>query len=101
MTPIQVEVPLESVALVPGVEGYVGQLVMFVATRDAEGRQSDVQRREFTIEVPEEDLESAAGRHYTFEVSLLMREGRHRIAVGMLDRVTRQAAYATGPASVP
>jgi VWFA-related protein len=93
--PIEVAVPLGSIALVPEGEEYVGRVVVFVAVRDEEGRQSDLQRREHEIRVAADDINRARTERYVIELPLLMRSGSHRIVVGIMDRVTRQASYAT------
>ncbi len=99
--PIEVHFPIESVAMLPEGEEYVGQVVVFLANRNLEGRQSDVQRREFQIRMPAADYESRRRERYTAEFGLLMEEGQHRVVVGVLDPVTRQASYARLTADVP
>ncbi len=93
MVPIEVSVPISAVALVPEGDEHVGRVVVFVATRDEEGRQSAVQRREIDLRFPSEGLEQHLGQASVIELQLLMRPGFHRIAVGVLDVVTRQASY--------
>jgi len=87
--------PLESIALVPEGEEYVGRVVVFVAVRDEKGRQSDLQRREHEIRVARDDLERRRGERYVIELPLLMRSGSYRIVVGVMDRLTRQTSYNT------
>jgi len=93
MVPIEVSVPISAVALVPEGSDHVGRVVVFVATRDDEGRQSAVQRREVELRFPSEGLEQHLGERSVIELQLLMRPGFHRIAVGVLDVITRQASY--------
>jgi hypothetical protein len=75
--------------------------VVFLANQNLEGRQSDVERREFQIRMPAADYDSRRRERYTAEFGLLMEEGRHRVVVGVLDPVTRQASYARLTADVP
>ncbi len=93
--PIEIGFPLESIALVPEGEEYVGRVVVFVAVRDEKGRQSDLQRREHEIRVARDDLERRRGERYVIELPLLMRSGSYRIVVGVMDRLTRQTSYNT------
>jgi VWFA-related protein len=93
--PIEVSVPLDSIALVPEGEEYVGRVVVFVAARDQKGRQSDLQRVEHEIRFPRVDLEAHRKDRYVIELPLLMRHGSFRIVVGVMDRLTRQASYST------
>ena len=93
--PIEIGFPLESIALVPEGEEYVGHVVVFVAVRDDRGRQSDLQRREHEIRVARDDLERRRSEGYVIELPLLMKSGSYRIVVGVMDRLTRQASYST------
>lgn len=101
MVPIEISIPIEAVALVPKGDDYVGKAVVFVATRDRDGRQSNVQRRPVELRFPASDLEEQATGRYTIELNLLMREGPHRVAVGVLDVITRQASYLIANHRVP
>ena len=93
--PIEVGFPLESIALVPEGEEFVGRVVVFVAVRDDRGRQSDLQRREHEIRVTQSDLERYRSDPYIIELPLLMKSGSYRIVVGVMDRLTRQSSYHT------
>ena len=93
--PIEIGFPLESIALVPEGEELVGRVVVFVAIRDEEGRQSDLQRREHEIRVARDGFERRRSEHYVIELPLLMESGSYRIVVGVMDRLTRQASYHT------
>ena len=73
----------------------MGRVVVFVAVRDEKGRQSDMQRREHEIRIPQDDLESHHSDRYVIELPLLMRSGSVRIVVGVMDRLTRQTSYST------
>ena len=91
--PVEVAVPIESVALLPEVGEYVGRVVLFIANRDLKGKQSDIQRRQFEIRMPPEDYETRRGEHYVAALDLLLDVGEHKIVVGALDPVTRQASF--------
>ncbi len=98
--PFEVSFPIENVALMPEGDDYVGRLVMFVAARDKEGRQSDVVRQLHEIRVPAADYDRARRSRYTITANLLMQAGSHRVAIGMLDQITRQASYQNVSATV-
>jgi len=93
--PFEVSFPIETVALMPEGEASVGRVVMCVAARDEQGRQSDVVRQLHEVRVPAADYDRARRSRYTISASLLMQEGSHRVAVGLLDQITRQASYQT------
>lgn len=99
--PMRVSFPMRSIALIPEGEDYVGRVVLFVAARDTDGGQSDVVRQEHVVRIPASDVDNVADREFTLETSLLMREGRHAVAIGVLDQVTRQSSYETTRTPVP
>ncbi len=101
MVPIEVSVPVTAVALVPEGDDLVGRIVVLVASRDADGRQSDVQRLAVDLRYPMSGALERAGDRHVVEVQLLTRSGLHRIAVGVLDVVTRQASFTTTTRMVP
>jgi hypothetical protein len=93
--PVEVAIPIESVALLPEAGQYVGRVVLFIANRDLKGRQSDIQRRQFEIRMPPEDYATRSGEHYVAALDLLLNAGQHKVVVGVLDPVTRQASFAS------
>ena len=91
--PIEISLPIDAVAMLPEGDEVVGRVVVFVANRDTEGRQSDVQRRQFEIRMPAEAYDERRGDRYVAEFDLLLNAGDHRIVVGVLDPVTRQPSF--------
>jgi len=91
--PVEVTIPIESVALLPEAGEFVGRVVLFIANRDVKGRQSDMQRRQFEIHMPADDYETRRGELYVAALDLLLDEGEHKLVVGALDPVTRQASF--------
>jgi VWFA-related protein len=101
LLPVELTLPIESVAMLPEGGDYVGRVVVFVANRDARGRQSDIQRRQFEIRMPAADHAGRRGERYAAEFELLLNAGDHRVVVGVLDPVTRQASFVSVSESVP
>ena len=99
--PVEVAIPIHSVALLPEAGEYVGRVVLFVANRDMKGKQSDMQRRQFEIRMPPEDYETRRGESYVAALDLLLNEGEHKLVVGALDPVTRQASFVSLRRNVP
>lgn len=95
MVPLEVALPIKNIALLPIDGEYVGQAIVFVTSRNEDGHQSDLQRRAVDLRFPADEFEQNDGRDTVIELGLLMKAGRHRIAVGVLDPVTRQASYTT------
>ena len=93
--PLEVRIPLASVALIPDGDGLSGYVMVYYAARDDDGKQSDLQRLPHTIRVKQEDYEKARGQYYTISASLLLESGRYRISVGVRDELTNQASFAS------
>jgi VWFA-related protein len=91
--PISVSFPMWALAMLPQGDEYVGQAVLFVAARDTRGKQSDIQRQVHEMRVPKADYETRSNESFVIDLNLLMEPGSFRIAVGLLDQVTRQASY--------
>ena len=94
-------VPTEAIALLPQGESLVGEVVVFVSLRDDRGRQADIQRREQPVHLPRAEYERLAKLQLSVDLQLLVENGNYRIAVGLLDRLTRQASYQVLSASTP
>ncbi len=99
--PLQVGFPLRSLALVPEGEEYVGRVVLFLGARDFDGRQSELQRQEHEVRVPASGYGAAQEQRFSIDLSLLLEQNSYRIAVGLMDRVTRQASYERLALTVP
>jgi VWFA-related protein len=100
LVPAHITFPLDKVALLPDGENYVGRLVLFVAARDDDGKRSDLVRQEHEVRVPAEDYEAAQSQLFAIDTTLLMEPGRYRVAVALLDQITRQDSFQTTGASV-
>jgi VWFA-related protein len=99
--PLHVSFPLESLALLPEGNDYVGRVVLFLGARDLKGRQSELQRQDHVVRVPAAEYEVARSQRFAVDVQLLLEENQHRVAVGLLDSVTRQASYERIVVTVP
>jgi VWFA-related protein len=95
MVPFKLSFPLRKVALLPNGADYVGNLTVFIAARNAEGDSSDIVRQSHEIRVAAADYERAQLERTTITANLLMEQGEHSVAVGVLDPVTRASSFAT------
>ncbi len=95
LLPTHISFPIRKIALLPEGENYVGRIVLFVAARDSNGKQSDLVRQEHEISVPAKDYEDAQRQRWGIDTTLLMESGRYKIAVAVLDPLTRQDSYQT------
>jgi VWFA-related protein len=100
LLPTHISFPIGAVALLPEGEDYVGRVVIFVAARDSDGKQSDLVRQEHEVRVAAADYEKAQRSRWGIDANLLVESGRYRIAVGLLDPLTRQDSFATTATAV-
>jgi VWFA-related protein len=92
--PVETRVPIEKIALIPDGEKLVGFVMVYYAARDDEGKQSDLQRVEHRIEIPQAEYDEARKKNFLVASSLLLEPGTYRISVGVRDQFTNQAGYA-------
>lgn len=95
LLPVEIRIPISSVALIPDGDNLVGYVMVYYAARDNEGKQSDLQRTEHQISVPNADYDTAKHQHWTVTASLLLEPGTYRVSVGVRDELTNQAGYAS------
>ncbi len=95
LVPILVVVPVGGLVLVPAANDHQGRISIHLAVRDDEGGLSDLQRLEYPIPVPNDQLETALGKTVGFTVRLGVRRGNQRIAVGVLDEIGRTESVVT------
>jgi len=95
LLPTHLSFPLNSVALLPEGDDFVARIVLFIAARDTDGKRSDLVRQMHEIRVPATRYEEAQGKSFRIDTRLLMEAGRYRIAIALLDPLTRQVSYRT------
>jgi VWFA-related protein len=93
MVPVLVKIPLEKLVLVPREAGSDARVRLYIAALDTDGGVSEVQQVPVPIHVPTADVPKIAGKHYAYSVSLLMRRGDQKVAVGVRDDVAGEASF--------
>ena len=101
LVPMHFSIDLDTIALLSVGDELVGRVVVFIGARDDEGRNSEVQRQEHEIRLPRAEYLAAGRERFGFDFRLLLEEGRHRVSVGAMDPITRQASYERMVVSVP
>jgi len=99
--PVKMVFPLAAIALLPEGDDFVGRVQLYIGARDVAGRTSEMQSQDHLVRIPADRIESARNEQFTIQVQLLLREGQHRVGVGLLDQVTRQASYERMVVTVP
>jgi VWFA-related protein len=93
MQPVEVKIPIGKLVLVPRAGKHESRVRLFIAASDPDGNTSDVQQVPLPISVPEADLATALKKNYVYSVSLLMRGGEQKVAVGIRDDLAAQDSY--------
>jgi VWFA-related protein len=93
LVPVLVKIPLEKLVLVPRQASSDARVRLYIAALDTDGGVSDVQQVPVSINIPAADVPKIAGKHYAYSVSLLMRRGDQKVAVGVRDDVAGQASF--------
>jgi VWFA-related protein len=97
LVPVSVKIPLGKLALVPHEAGNSEAKVrLFIGAMDPDGGTSEVQQVPVPIRVPEAEVAKLGGKHFLYTVSLLMRGGSQKVAVGLRDDVGAQDSYVSG-----
>ncbi|MCP4201346.1 MAG: VWA domain-containing protein [bacterium] len=87
VVPVAVMVPIGELELVPRERFHQGRVKLFFSAMDDEGRMSDLQEIPLDIQIPTDEVEIAVEKPYVYTVSLEMRGGSHRLAVGVRDEI--------------
>lgn len=92
--PVHVRVPLSQLVLVPQGETLQARARLFFAALDEQGGQSAVEQTPLPISLSADEIE-AGGRssHYTYTVTLLMRGGGQKVAVGIRDEIAAANSF--------
>ncbi len=95
LVPVQVRIPLGRVTLIPREKTQEASLRLFFAAMDADGNTSEVQQQKVPIHIPNGDVAKAKEKYYVYTVSLLMRPGDSRVAVGLRDEAAASSSFLT------
>jgi VWFA-related protein len=99
--PLRVSIPLRNISLVQEQNDHVGHVELFLGFRDARGRGSQPQRREYEVRIPSAQYDSTREQRYRIDIPLLVRGERHTVAAGVLDLATDQTSYGRAVLTVP
>lgn len=92
--PLLVKFPIARLVLVPGGEFHQGEVSIYVAARDADGRMSPVQKTPAPVRVPRERLAAALRQVAGYRLGLLLEAGEHAVAVTVRDEVAKESSTA-------
>ena len=91
--PVLVHIPIGKLALIPHEKTDDARVRLFIAAMDTDGGVSDVQQSPVPISVPKAEVAAAQGKQFVYSVTLLMRGGTQRVAIGVRDDFGAQASF--------
>src|SRR5436305_2534908 len=78
---------MAKLVLLPHGDAHEGRLRIYVGARDSEGRVSDINEIAVPIRVPNSQLLTVTGQSAATRITLLLRPGEHRLAIGVRDEL--------------
>ncbi|MCP4659261.1 MAG: VWA domain-containing protein [bacterium] len=97
---VVIKIPLGGLAFIEQQDKVHGRIRLFMAAMDSEGGMAPVQDMAVPIAIPRADFERARETDFRYQVSLQMRRGRQRVAIGVRDEIGAVSAFVTRGLSV-
>ncbi|HEV7517484.1 MAG TPA: VWA domain-containing protein [Thermoanaerobaculia bacterium] len=82
-----VKLPMAKLVLLPHGDAHEGRLRIFVGARDNEGRVSPINEIAVPIRVPNNQILTVMSQNAATRITLLLRPGEHRLAIGVRDEL--------------
>lgn len=91
--PVEIQIPMESLTLLPQGETYMGGFTIYVAVANKDNDMSDVAQKQQQLRVPAADMQKTKGKYYTYAMDLLMEGGVNRVSIGVVDDVSNVTGF--------
>ncbi len=91
--PMEIRIPIGKLVLVPAEGVRQARVRVFFAAMDGDGGMSSVQSAIVPITIPEAEVATATKQVYVYGISLMMRKGPQKLAVGVRDEVGATQAF--------
>ena len=91
--PIEVRIPIGAVTLLPREQSRDAKLRVYFAAMDTDGGMSEVQEAVVPFSIPEADVEQALKQVYVYTLSMVMRKGSQKLAVGVRDEIGANQSF--------
>ncbi|HEX7190894.1 MAG TPA: VWA domain-containing protein [Thermoanaerobaculia bacterium] len=98
--PVEVQIPMDSLTLLPQGDEYAGGFDLYVVVSNKDGDMSDVARKTQQIRIPTADHDKIHGKYYAYSMELIMEPGPGKISVGVMDQVSNETGFANIPVLV-
>jgi VWFA-related protein len=92
VVPMQVRIPVGKLVLFPRGTYHEARVRLFIAAMDEKGGLSAVEEAPLGIRIPSDKVDAALGEKWLYTHRLLMRQGRHSVAVGVQDELAAESA---------
>ena len=92
--PVEVQIPMESLTILPQGEIFAGGFDLYVAVANKDGDMSDVTQKQQQIHIPPADMQKTKGKYYAYTMDLVMERGVNRISVGVVDQISNTTGFA-------
>jgi VWFA-related protein len=94
LLPVEIKIPIGQLTLAPREDVYIGRLKLVVVVMDAEGSISPVQQQEpLSIRIPAQEVDLARQKYYSYAMTLAVRPGALRLAVGVRDEFSNETSF--------
>ena len=90
--PLSVRIPIGALTVVPENGAHVGVFSIFVIAGAGGDEVSAVRQQMQRFEIPPADLAKAVSGHFTYDLDLVLNQKADRVAVGVLDEVSKSYA---------
>jgi len=90
--PIKVHIPIAVLTALPSGNQYAGAFSVYFAWGGMLGGISDTTHETKSYKIPVADIEKARGSHFTYEFELTADQRTERVALGVLDEVSKEYA---------
>ncbi|MEO8196435.1 MAG: VWA domain-containing protein [Thermoanaerobaculia bacterium] len=91
--PMEIRIPIGKLVMVPAEGVRQARVRVFFAAMDGDGGMSEVQSAIVPITIPEAEVATAVKQVYVYGISLMMRKGPQKLAVGVRDEVGASQAF--------
>lgn len=85
--PVQIEIPIDRLSLLPGGESLIGSLAIYVAVKDSVGDPGRVQKVPFELVIPTREIDRAIQDYAHYTLPVVVRKGDRSLAIGVRDNV--------------
>lgn len=102
LVPIKLRIPLFRLGIgtVGEAQSYSGRLKLLVSTRDGQGGVSPMRQVEVPLNIPREEILTAMGKFYEYELTLSLEKGEQHVAIAVRDEGTATTSFLSRTLSV-